>query len=566
MYKVPAAYLILLLAFVQSGFAQDDLQKCWVTFTDKSQADFTPESYFDPLALQRREALGIDPNDPINWPVNQAYAAQVNALFHTPTATLRWSNSVVGYASPTDIAQIASLAFVKDIQVMAPQPMDFMQASKVVTDDYHNEVLAGQTHSMGRLAFEADGLDGTGIRIAVLDAGFKHVDQNGVFDPMRANNQIKGVYDFVQNNEDPFNGSSHGSFVLSCIGGQIDDEPMGLATGAEYLLIRTERGNLEFKGEEENWMEGVEYADKMGAHIINSSLGYTSHRYYQYEMDGNHAGVSSYAKIASRLGILVVNAAGNEGTGFWQLVGAPADVDSVLAVGGVDPESRLKTDFSSIGPTADKRMKPDVCAYGVALGVGPKGHELVPGTSFASPLVAGFAACLWQAHPDWNNMQVFQAIRESGHLYPYYDYFHGYGIPQAHTALGKDTLVPVQEFSVEITGGYLRITLNEEEEEQDLEFKVLETEDDGVNTEQIARLGEMLLELVKETGADADSSLDQRYISPYLYVHFEHPNGVLAYHAVMPTQRDLITIDVHQYRGDTLRIYYKGYLYEQLVE
>jgi serine protease AprX len=149
-------------------------------------------------------------------------------------------------------------------------------------------------------------------------------------------------------------------------------------------------------------------------------------------MDGKTSFVTRAANMAASKGILVINAAGNEGGGKWSIIGAPADADSIISVGGISPESQLQISFSSHGPTADGRLKPNVSAFGVALVANPKGgYSNASGTSFASPLVAGFAACAWQLNPNVSASQMHTLIQQSGDLYPYFDYAHGYGVPQA---------------------------------------------------------------------------------------------------------------------------------------
>jgi len=245
--------------------------------------------------------------------------------------------------------------------------------------------------------------------------------------------------------------------VLSCIAGKIGDMQIGLATGAEFILARTETWT-EFYSEEEYWVEAAEWADREGADIINSSLGYTYHRYFREQMDGQHSLVTRAADLAAKKGILVVNAAGNDGDNEWKFIGAPADGDSVLSIGGIAPEYGVHTTFSSFGPTRDKRLKPNVCAYGHVTGSGPKGVSRTQGTSFSSPLVAGFAACAKQTRPGYSNMQLYDAIQKSGDLYPYFDYAHGYGVPQASYFMQMSSAA-IPTFKFERTSSTVRIEI-----------------------------------------------------------------------------------------------------------
>ena len=510
--------------------AQQDLHKCWVHFTDKHGSKFDPNGYFHPKALARRVQLGLDPADSLNWPVSPDYLRETQALLDTHTATSRWLNLVVGYASQDDIEALRALPFVREVRLEA-QPLEMLQALETLPVGYDRNVLEAQTAVLGRCHFEAEGLNGKGLRIAVLDAGFSGVDERPAFAHLWDQGRIVASYDFLRKRENVFVHSSHGAHVLSCIAGKVDTVPMGLATGAEFILCRTEKARFEYRGEEEHWLEAVEYADRLGADIINSSLGYTNTRYYQYEMDGLTAGVTQSARIAARLGMLVVNAAGNEGETWWQVIAAPADADSVLAVGAVDPETRMRSGFSSLGPSSDGRIKPDVAAFGWAYASGPRRNEVVPGTSFASPLIAGFAACVWQAHPDWNNMQVLEAVRKAGHLYPYYDYSYGYGLPQADRALGL-TAEADTTFDITVHKGQLVLTVR--------------------------------------PGSEPEANCEGGIFAtlPFaVHCHFQTPGKRLSYYAtyiVDPQER--ITLNLKPYRGMILRIYCNGYLYERKLE
>ena len=209
---------------------------------------------------------------------------------------------------------------------------------------------------------------GKGIRICIIDAGFPEVDESQLFEHIRNNNRIIKTWDFKKNKPDVYRYNSHGTSVLSCIAGVYNGKKVGMATDAEFLLARTERVTYEGIAEEEDWLEAVEWADKNGADIINSSLGYTKAAHFLEDMDGNTTIISRAANLAARKGILVVNAAGNEGRSEWKYVAAPGDADSALTVGGINPWTGLHTSFSSYGPNARHHLKPNVSAFGHALG------------------------------------------------------------------------------------------------------------------------------------------------------------------------------------------------------
>jgi hypothetical protein len=225
---------------------------------------------------------------------------------------------------------------------------------------------------------------------------------------------------------------------------------IGTSPDATIVCIRTEEVGSELRIEEDNWIAGAEYADSLGVDVINSSLGYTSFdnremTYSYQDMDGNTARISIGADIAAKKGILVVNSAGNEGDGVWRYVGAPADADSVMAVGAVD-RNRKKANFSSFGPTRDGRIKPSVSARGYQTVVATPTYRVdsVNGTSFSSPVMAGMVTSLWQAFPNKTNMEIKNAVEQSGDLATNPNNYLGYGIPdmiKAYQILSNSSVV-----------------------------------------------------------------------------------------------------------------------------
>ncbi|MBI1306131.1 MAG: S8 family serine peptidase [Bacteroidetes bacterium] len=413
-------------------------EKVWVFLTDKDTAGYNPYTFLDPLAIQRRIENDVPVFDISDVPVQEQYLISVNGITGNIRAVSRWFNAVCCLATGSEISQLKSLPFVKDVKVVErPLNQQFMTSVMVedkkgdfVPDEDQIEFLKAQIERMEGQVFIKNKIDAKGIRVAIFDVGFKSYKTNPAFEHIRAASHIIKTWDFVKNKENVDDGGTHGTFVMSCVGGKIEGQNIGLATGAEFLLARTETWT-EYFSEEENWLAAAEWADKNGAHVINSSLGYTYHRYFREDMDGHHSLVAKAANMAAGKGILVVNSAGNEGSNNWKFIGTPADADSVLSVGGIKPTSGIHTSFSSFGPTRDKRLKPNVTAYGHVIGSGPKGLSETQGTSFSGPLVAGFVACARQTRSGFKTMQLFREIEKSGDLFPYYDYAHGYGVPQA---------------------------------------------------------------------------------------------------------------------------------------
>jgi len=530
---------ILISAFLLAFPKFAEAQQHWmVYFKDKQPAGFNPYEYFDAKAIERRIKAGLPLNDPSDWPVNDTYVQEITPLVQEVIFTSRWFNAVAVDASSLQIARVMELPFVLDAEFVEPSTLMVAgYAEYDTTMDFDQEkVLKGQLSTLGVDAWQKAGMNGKGIRIAVFDVGFDHADKVPAFDHIRNENRLIATSDFTKrgNPENVYYGNGHGTQVWSCIAGKIDDLQIGLATGAEFLLAKTEKNSEKFS-EELNWLAAAEWADKNGADIINSSLGYTYKRYFNWQMDGRTSLISRAANMAARKGMLVVNAAGNEGSGKWHYVGAPADADSVLSVGGIDPSTGYHTSFSSYGPTSDKRMKPNVTAYGHVTAAAPAGLTSTQGTSFASPLVAGFAACAWQSDRTLTNMQLFREIEKSGSMYPYFDYAHGYGVPQAayFTESKKVTSDPT--------------------------FELFVTEDTIKVIAKTELSGSILPDLSLDVKAFTDSPTAEG--TNYFYYNIMDANGVIeSYYVLNVTQPEVLTINKNDFpEGKTLNIHYAGY-------
>lgn len=446
-------WITLVLIGIQEVNAQA-YYKFVVFFKDKNINAYpldNPAAFLSTRAIQRREKANIQVTLS-DVPVNPQYINQV--LQSDPGFEYlnrsRWMNSVM--IATTDSAKIgfvAAMPMVQSVQWVykgvKPQQKtnpdkagDGKNGGSIENLDYTNikyGISERQNTMLGMEYLHKKGFVGQGLVIAVLDAGFSNVNNIEAFDHIRQENRLLGTWDFVTNETSVYEDNSHGTNVLGAIAGFIPGEFIGTGPGASFWLLRSEDAATETIAEEYNWVAAAEFADSVGADIINSSLGYTTfdeeswnHSYSQ--LDGNTTVITRGADMAASKGILVVNSAGNSGSSGWHYIGAPADGDSVLAIGAVDDKG-AKAGFSSFGPSADNDIKPNVSAMGQNTAVIATNGAAITGngTSFSSPLIAGAAAALWHANPEKTNMEIFRAIQASSSQYENPDDKLGYGIP-----------------------------------------------------------------------------------------------------------------------------------------
>lgn len=439
--------ITILLLFTLKINAQT--QKYWVFFKDKSGSTFNPFEYFDAKAIERRVKSDINLYDSTDFPLNNFYINKVSETVKSINVQSRWFNAVSVIADTKQIKKLYTLSFIKNIQAITTKAVLLNKSYDTLISNTEKDLLDLQTRRMQADSFWNAGFTGKGIKIAIFDAGFTNVDKSPVFTHLFKNKQILQTYDFARKKQNVFSHNEHGTMVLSCIAGKTHGKNIGLAPDAQFLLARTEINSEPFS-EEENWLAAMEWADKNGADIISSSLAYTYHRYYTFQMDGHTSLVAKAANMAVRKGIIVVNAMGNDGSLDWKILATPADVDSVMSVGAINPYTDFHANYSSYGPNANYKRKPNVVAIGTVIAAGKNKLRKVKGTSFATPLVTGFIACAWQSRPHLTNMQLFDLIEQSADLYPYYDYAHGYGVPQASFFISNknQTLHPTFDFVV----------------------------------------------------------------------------------------------------------------------
>ncbi len=421
--------------------------KYFIAFTDKQNSTFTidkPDEFLSARSVERRQKQGIAVTE-TDLPVVSAYISQIAQIATKVHYSLRWFNGVIATLTPEQEEAIRAFTFVKSLtRIYEPakslgedktewQPLQFRDQNSFTNFDYGASYT--QIAMMNGHILHGNGYLGDGMVIAVLDAGFQDANTHFTLDSLWQKGRILGTYDFVNPQSNIFDEHPHGTMVLSTMGGYTSGQLIGTAPRAKYWLIRTEDAAAEQLIEEYNWAAGAEFADSVGADIINSSLGYTtfdvaSQNHTYQDLNGNTAPVTLAANMAASKGMVVVVSAGNDGYTSWHYISFPADSPNVLTVGAVD-SNRNKADFSSFGPTADGRIKPDVCAMGVqTVLVTPDGAiGISNGTSFSSPLMAGMVACLWQAKPTLTAQQIIELVISSSSNYSNPNNDIGYGIP-----------------------------------------------------------------------------------------------------------------------------------------
>ena len=451
-------YIFLILLITSVGFSSQNskisqhlykvIQKkgehaevaAWIFFKDKgSDLDQKIEQArqsFSPRTQQRRwRHRNYYPTaDGFDVPVNEDYVEQLEDYVSRIRHRSRWLNAVSVEIEGANIARIAGLPFVKKIDKVRTfifkEPVE--EGPKFWTESmrpapahiYDYGPSFDQVQQINVPALHDRGYSGKGVLMCFLDSGF-----NNLIHESLVSLNILDTWDFI--NQDPNvsdqpgqmgEGGNHGTHTLSAAAGYMPGKLVGPAFGADFILGKTENSDWERHIEEDDWIAGAEWADSLGADIISSSLGYregftNGEQDYTWEdMDGQTTIVTKGAVIAASRGILIVNSAGNEGNVSppENTLVAPSDASSVLAVGAVNPSGQ-RTGFSSVGPTADGRIKPDVLAQGsnvyAAEGDGASNYGYVYGTSFSCPLTAGTAALLLEAHPDWTNLEIMEALK-----------------------------------------------------------------------------------------------------------------------------------------------------------
>ena len=450
--------LLAFFAFLFTITVRAEEGRFVVFFTDKENNLFSldrPEEFLSPAALQRREKQGLTP-DESDLPVSPDYLDQIEQKGIRVFFSSKWFNAALVETDSQKLSSILDLPFVRHVEFVAPGAV--LKASQK-TDSRKEEAREGgfqeaetdlQNKMIGIDRMHTEGFTGQGMLIGVFDSGFGTVDQSSYFRHLFAGGRITGSRDFIRNSNNVYQYDTHGTKVLSVLAALRDGEYIGAAYDASYLLCVTEDVRSEFRVEEYNWLFAAEYADSIGVDIINSSVGYydfdDERMNYDYDdMDGNTTVITKAAAMASSKGIVIVCSNGNEGNRPWSYISAPADAEMILSVGAVGPDL-ARAGFSSFGPTSDGRIKPDVVALGSWTRLASGENTMVGnGTSFASPLVAGLAAGLWQAFPELSSDDLIRYIRETSSNASSPDTLTGYGVPHFISAFNRIVYEPEVE-------------------------------------------------------------------------------------------------------------------------
>ncbi len=436
--------------------------KYWIFLSDKNTESYDYRQHLSAQTIQNRLTFNLPLVQFTDIPLNQSYISTLQKTGAKTVCQSKWLNAVSAYISEEQVEEIKKLPFVKKVQWIG-KPMQTLQLvaqtkEKVqkIIDENANEAKEKQhfttlpnadtrkeyglaLEQMSIAAFTQNNLNGDGVVIGVIDAGYYGARENSYLEHLFAENRVLGLKDMLdpdaadQYTHQRTSSDDHGTTVLQMITGFSEKgKQYGFATKAKFYLARTDHGDKEFRAEEDYWITSMEWLDSLGVRLINTSLGYSNgfddpkENYKPAQMDGKTSVVSKGVQIAvDEKGLLIIVAAGNEGgDSSWEIVSAPADAQGALSVGAVD-RNGLKSYYSSIGSESLPYIKPNVSCL----------VQVSAGTSFSAPVITGFAACLMQKNPKASNKDIFNIIEQSSSLYPYANNYVGYGVPSAAVAL-----------------------------------------------------------------------------------------------------------------------------------
>ena len=446
--RVAAFLIVLLVSLLTAKMASAQRKGQYLLlFRDKTGTPFQiaqPDKFLSARAVLRRQQQQISVTER-DLPVVPTYVQGLRQAGATVLYTSRWLNAALVESTAAQLPALLAMPYVKGLETGRVLNNARLENTASTGNQTSKFGQLGDVPAYGAAAFQLkqlgvdqmheQGFHGENKLVAILDAGFLRADKVPFLSTLFAENRVLATYDFPDRNPNVYNDDEHGLNVLSIMAGELPGQFYGPAYKATYLLLRTEIAATENPVEEAYWLFGAEYADSTGADVINSSLGYSTfdnpadnHTYA--DLTGSKTIISRAATWAAEAGMVVVVSAGNDGAMAWKYIGAPADSPGVLSIGAVDRTGTLAR-FSSVGPTPDGRLKPDLVALGQGTTLGTSAGVIATGdgTSFSGPLVAALATGFWQAYPTLTATQVRAALRQSGSQADRPDAKYGYGIP-----------------------------------------------------------------------------------------------------------------------------------------
>lgn len=416
---------------VLSGYSQ--IQKYWISFDQKEINGYDYNNALSQQTISNRTSHNIPLFQVSDIPVTSSYISALADINIAVVATSKWLNAVTAYLTKEQVVQVQRMNFVTSVQ-----PVNVYLVAASTSINVQPELMHTALKQMKAKSFTKAGVDGTGLKIGVIDAGFYRLNEDAATKYLVEDKHILGQKDFIDPTRKDLitaaatTSDDHGRQVVRMIAGYDTSikAQYGMAVNASFYLARTENGDKEYRGEEDMWIMAMEWMDSLGVRLISTSLGYAtkmddpSDNYKQSEMDGKTARITKAAQIAFYdKGIFLAVSAGNEGDTQWRIISAPADAEGSLSVGATNSTEWDRIYYSSIGPEKLPYLKPNVSCYS------PNG------TSFSCPAIAGFVACLMKSDSSLTNVQLKDIIQKSAHLYPYGNNYLGYGVPQADRAI-----------------------------------------------------------------------------------------------------------------------------------
>jgi hypothetical protein len=452
--------IILLFVFFVIFSSSYSQQKYWIFFKDKGDTSQVLSSLLSNQCVDNRVKFNIPLRQFTDFSINCNYKKAIQNLGIKLRTSSKWLNAISVEMSVEQKEIVQKLSFVRSVDGFGNR---LIVSSK--TPIKTEKKYATPIDMMKAEAFVKAGLNGKGVKVGVIDAGYENADRDSNLVHLFVNKNIVLTRDFLNKKRDTSfyiaqtKSDFHGTEVLVNLSGSNNSKRIqsGLATNAQLYLARTEDGAHESRIEEDYWIEAIEWMDSLGVRLVSTSLGYATEmddpleNYKPFEMNGKTSKISIAAQIAVKeKGMFLVVSAGNEGRKVdWRTLTTPADAEGVVSVGAVYA-NYLKAGYSSIGYDSVSYLKPDVTTFSLT------------GTSFSAPAVAGFVACMMQKRPDLSSDSIKTLLFQSSHLYSFANNYCGNGVPNAELAIelleGKKQIVKVK--AIKVTGESVTITID----------------------------------------------------------------------------------------------------------